>query len=82
MIRFTVSDTGVGIPEDRLETIFNSFEIGEKVMTKRLSGPGVGLTIAKYLIDKMGGKIRVESVLGKGSTFFVSLPLTVLPDEG
>ena len=81
MIRFAVSDTGVGIPEDRLETIFHSFEIGEKVMTKRLSGPGVGLTISKYLIDKMGGKIRVESVLGEGSTFYVSLPLTVLPDE-
>lgn len=81
MVRFTVSDTGVGIPEDRLETIFHSFEIGEKVMTKRLSGPGVGLTISKYLIERMGGKIRVESALNQGSTFFVSLPFTVLPDE-
>jgi signal transduction histidine kinase len=77
MIRFSVSDTGVGIPTDRLETIFHSFEIGEKVMTKRLSGPGVGLTISKYLIEKLDGKIRVESVLGKGSTFFVSLPFSL-----
>ncbi|MEZ7198101.1 hybrid sensor histidine kinase/response regulator [Pseudodesulfovibrio karagichevae] len=77
MIRFAVSDTGVGIPSDRLETIFHSFEIGEKVMTKRLSGPGVGLTISKYLVEKLGGKIRVESVLGQGSTFFVSLPFSL-----
>jgi signal transduction histidine kinase len=77
MIRFAVTDTGVGIPSDRLETIFHSFEIGEKVMTKRLSGPGVGLTISKYLIEKLDGKIRVESTLGKGSTFFVSLPFSL-----
>jgi signal transduction histidine kinase len=77
MIRFAVTDTGVGIPADRLETIFHSFEIGEKVMTKRLSGPGVGLTISKYLIEKLDGKIRVESALGKGSTFFISLPFSL-----
>ncbi|WP_338669481.1 hybrid sensor histidine kinase/response regulator [Pseudodesulfovibrio methanolicus] len=77
MIRFAVTDTGVGIPTDRLETIFHSFEIGEKVMTKRLSGPGVGLTISKYLIEKLDGKIRVESALGKGSTFFISLPFSL-----
>jgi len=81
MIRFSVTDTGVGIPAERLETIFHSFEIGEKVMTKRLSGPGVGLTISKYLIEKLGGKIWVESTLGEGSTFFVSLPFS-LRDSG
>ncbi len=78
MIRFTVIDTGVGIPEDKQETIFNSFEIGEKVMTKRLSGSGVGLTISKYLVEKMGGKIWMESEVGKGSTFFVAIPYTVV----
>jgi signal transduction histidine kinase len=77
MIRFSVTDTGVGIPAERLETIFHSFEIGEKVMTKRLSGPGVGLTISKYLIEKLGGKIWVESTLGEGSTFFVALPFSL-----
>ncbi|HKI82385.1 MAG TPA: response regulator [Pseudodesulfovibrio sp.] len=82
MIRFTVTDTGVGIPNDRLETIFHSFEIGEKVMTKRLSGPGVGLTISKYLIEKLGGKIRVKSTLGEGSTFFVSLPFSLNREDG
>jgi signal transduction histidine kinase len=77
MLRFAVTDTGVGIPNDRLDTIFHSFEIGEKVMTKRLSGPGVGLTISKYLVEKLGGKIRVESTLGEGSTFLVSLPFSL-----
>ncbi|WFS63162.1 response regulator [Pseudodesulfovibrio thermohalotolerans] len=74
MILFTITDTGVGIPPDRLETIFHSFEIGEKVMTKRLSGSGVGLTISKYLIEKLGGSITVESAVGKGSAFSISLP--------
>jgi signal transduction histidine kinase len=82
MIRFAVTDTGVGIPNDRLDTIFHSFEIGEKVMTKRLSGPGVGLTISKYLVEKLGGKIRVESTLGEGSTFLVSLPFSLNREDG
>ncbi|BDQ34856.1 hybrid sensor histidine kinase/response regulator [Pseudodesulfovibrio portus] len=76
MILFTVKDTGVGIPEDKLDTIFDSFEIGEKVMTKRLSGSGVGLTISKYLVEKLGGKIWFETEQFKGSTFFISLPFT------
>ncbi|MCJ2164384.1 MULTISPECIES: response regulator [unclassified Pseudodesulfovibrio] len=84
MLRFMVKDTGIGIPEERLKTIFNSFEIGEKVMTKRLSGSGIGLTISKYLIEKLNGKIWVESAPGKGSTFYFSLPFTILdrlPDK-
>jgi len=77
LLRFTISDTGVGIPSDRLESIFKSFEIGERVMTKRLSGPGVGLTISKYLIERLGGSIWVDSTEGEGSTFSISLPFTV-----
>nr|WP_321259225.1 response regulator [uncultured Pseudodesulfovibrio sp.] len=78
MLRFTISDTGIGIPEDRLQSIFKSFEIGERVMTKRLSGSGVGLTISKYLIEKLGGLIEVESTEGEGSTFTISLPFTLI----
>lgn len=78
MVRFSITDTGVGIPENKQETIFNSFEIGEKVITKRLSGSGVGLTISKHLIEKLDGKIWVESTPGQGSTFFISLPFTVV----
>lgn len=80
MILFTVTDTGVGIPEDKQETIFNSFEIGEKVMTKRLSGSGVGLSITKYLVEELGGKIWVESIVGNGSSFFVSIPFTIIEE--
>lgn len=78
MLRFTISDTGVGIPADRLQSIFKSFEIGERVMTKRLSGSGVGLTISKYLTEKLGGLIRVESTEGEGSTFTISIPFTLM----
>ncbi|WP_319542294.1 response regulator [uncultured Pseudodesulfovibrio sp.] len=77
MLRFTVSDTGIGIPTDRLESIFKSFEIGERVMTKRLSGSGIGLTISKYLVEKMGGTISVTSTEGKGSIFSISLPFSI-----
>ena len=77
MILFTVRDTGVGIPEDRQQTIFDSFEIGERVMTKRLSGSGIGLTITKYLVEKLNGKIWLESEQDKGSTFYVSLPFAI-----
>lgn len=75
-IRFIVEDTGVGIPEEKQATIFAGFEIGEKVLTKRLSGVGVGLTIAKLLVDKMRGDIWVESEVDKGSRFHISLPFT------
>jgi len=77
MLRFIVTDSGVGIPEDKQETIFDSFEIGEEVMTKRLSGTGIGLTISKYLVEKMNGKIWVESQVGQGSKFSISLPFKV-----
>ncbi|MBG0788943.1 MAG: response regulator [Desulfovibrionaceae bacterium] len=76
MVRFSVSDTGVGIAKEKQETIFDSFEIGEKVMTKRLSGSGVGLTISKYLVEKLGGRIWLESEPGAGSTFHLSIPFT------
>lgn len=81
MIRFDISDTGVGIPKDKQDTIFNSFEIGEKVMTKRLSGTGVGLTISKYLVEKLNGSIWVKSSEGKGSTFSFSIPFTVVEGD-
>ena len=79
MVRFSLSDNGVGIPKDKLETIFDSFEIGEDYMTKRLSGAGLGLAIAKVMAVGMGGKIWAESQPGEGSTFHVSLPMLLDP---
>ncbi len=80
MVLFTVTDTGIGIAPDKQQSVFDSFEIGEKVMTKRFSGPGVGLTISKHLVDKLGGKIWFESEEGQGSTFSISLPFTVVDE--
>ncbi|BCS89588.1 hybrid sensor histidine kinase/response regulator [Pseudodesulfovibrio sediminis] len=77
MLKMTVTDTGIGIQEDKLKTIFNSFEIGEKVITKRFSGSGVGLAISKHIVEKLKGKIWVESTFGQGSTFHISLPFTI-----
>ncbi|MGK5091220.1 pentapeptide repeat-containing protein [Deltaproteobacteria bacterium TL4] len=73
MIR--VTDTGIGIPEDKLETIFESFEQGDGSTAREYGGTGLGLSITKQLIELHEGNIRVKSVLGKGTTFEFSLPL-------
>ena len=76
LIEFTVSDTGIGIPEDKLETIFQSFVQGDTSTTRSFGGSGLGLTIAKKLSDIMRGKLSVESEVGKGSRFSFQVPLT------
>ena len=72
-VRIDVSDTGVGIPEDRLETIFEAFERGGQETDEDVDGVGLGLTISRSLCDVMGYRIRAESELGKGSTFTIEL---------
>jgi signal transduction histidine kinase/DNA-binding response OmpR family regulator len=72
-IKFSVKDTGIGIPEDQIDFIFNRF-IKVEDKTKLYSGTGLGLTITKNLVTIMDGKIWVESVPGKGSTFYFTLP--------
>lgn len=69
-----VHDTGVGIPPDDLSDIFEAFRQLENPMQRRADGAGLGLTICKQLIELHGGRIWVESEVGKGSTFFFSLP--------
>jgi len=78
LLRISVSDTGIGIPDDSLERIFNSFEQGDGPLTRRHGGTGLGLTIARQLARLMGGDISVGSELGKGSTFTVQVPLKVV----
>jgi two-component system, NarL family, sensor histidine kinase BarA len=78
-IEFWVSDTGVGIPESEKEIIFEKFRQGKAVLgrdnlTREFSGTGLGLSIVKELSKLLGGEITVESELGKGSTFRVSIP--------
>ncbi|NJB66518.1 signal transduction histidine kinase [Desulfobaculum xiamenense] len=70
---FVVSDTGIGIPADRLESIFEPFSLGEDYMTKRLSGAGLGLAISRDIIQRMNGCIWVESEPTEGSQFYFSL---------
>jgi PAS domain S-box-containing protein len=68
-IHFVVSDTGVGIPEEKHNTVFESFTQLDNIMTKKYAGSGLGLTIAKKLVELMNGRIWVKSTPGKGSEF-------------
>ncbi len=80
-IRVAVTDTGVGIPEDRLESIFAGFSQGHHDVSTTYGGSGLGLTICKTLVELMGGEIRVESEVGKGSRFSFELTLNQAATE-
>jgi PAS domain S-box-containing protein len=72
-IQFAVSDTGLGIPEDKLNRLFKSFSQVDASTTRQYGGTGLGLIISKKLSKLMGGKIWVESEFGKGSTFYFTI---------
>lgn len=72
---FAVSDTGIGIKEDRQQAIFESFSLGEDYMTKQYGGAGLGLSISRQLARFMGGDLTVKSEYGKGSIFTLTLPM-------
>lgn len=68
-VYFEIKDTGIGIPEDSLGSVFDSFYQGSVEINRKYGGTGLGLTIAKKLIKTLGGKIKLKSVVGQGSTF-------------
>ena len=72
---YRVSDTGIGIPKEELENIFGEFQQVDTAITREFSGTGLGLNITKKFVEMHGGRIWVESELGKGSTFFFAIPL-------
>ena len=76
-IAFEVKDTGIGIAEDKLETVFDSFSQGSVEINRKYGGTGLGLTIVKKLVTLLGGKIKLESVIDKGSCFSFELHFKV-----
>ena len=84
-LEFSVSDTGIGIPENRLSHIFNNFEQASDEISKEYGGTGLGLSIVKQLVELQGGTLFVESKVGEGSTFgFImnfSKTMESIPDE-
>ncbi|HVZ57913.1 MAG TPA: ATP-binding protein [Chitinophagaceae bacterium] len=76
-VHFTIADTGIGIPRDKLDTIFERFQQAEADTTRRYGGTGLGLSIAKQLIELQGGSISLSSEPGKGTTFQVYIPYMI-----
>ncbi|MBQ9452292.1 MAG: response regulator [Desulfovibrio sp.] len=77
-LRFTVSDTGIGIRQEDMKRLFSSFERLDLENTRTIEGTGLGLAITRDLVTRMGGAISVESTYGQGSTFTVHLPQEVV----
>jgi signal transduction histidine kinase len=78
---YRVSDTGIGIPKEELENVFAEFRQIDSTVTREFGGTGLGLTITKKFVEMHGGRIWIESEVGKGCTFFFAVPLRMKGDD-
>lgn len=76
-LHFEITDTGIGIPEEKLESVFDSFSQGSIEINRKYGGTGLGLTIVKKLVDLLGGEIKLYSKVGFGSTFMFDLDFSI-----
>jgi signal transduction histidine kinase/CheY-like chemotaxis protein len=81
MVSFSVSDTGIGIPENKMDAIFMSFTQADTKTNRQYGGTGLGLTISRKIVEMSGGKLKVESIVEKGSRFFFTIPIRVIQSK-
>lgn len=81
-IQISIKDTGIGIPEDKLNSIFERFSQVDKSLSRRSEGSGIGLSLVKSLVEMQGGTIEVKSKLGEGSEFIIELPAILVEEKG
>ncbi len=80
MLQFSIIDTGIGIPEESIDKIFDSFSQAQSDTTRKFGGTGLGLTITKQLVELQGGNIKVKSELEKGTVFTITIPYLIGED--
>jgi signal transduction histidine kinase len=81
MVRFEISDTGIGIAQEQYEMVFVEFEQLDNSPTREYEGSGLGMAITKRLVEKHGGRIWLESAPGQGTTFYVTLPISTVDPQ-
>ena len=77
VLRFTIDDTGIGIPVDRQEAVFEAFQQADGTTTRRYGGTGLGLTISRRIVEMSGGRMWLQSAPGRGTTFHFTMPATL-----